>query len=114
TGTLFCDGAGVVVLKDFDKAIEDGDTIFAKIRGVGINNDGSNKGSFSAPSVEGQAEVIRKALSDAKVSPSEISYVEAHGTATPLGDPIEIEGLKTAFGPQEKSGYCGIGSVKSN
>jgi len=114
TGTLFCDGAGVIVLKDFEKAVEDGDTIYAKILGVGINNDGSNKGSFSAPSVEGQAEVIRKALCDAQTPPSDISYVEAHGTATPLGDPIEIEGLKTAFGAQGKSGYCGVGSVKSN
>jgi len=114
TGTMFSDGAGVVVLKDFDQAIVDGDTVYAKILGVGINNDGGNKGSFSAPSAEGQAEAIQKALSDAGVSPSDISYVEAHGTATPLGDPIEIEGLKMAFGFQEKSGYCGIGSVKSN
>src|SRR5690606_34230195 len=114
TGTMFSDGAGVVVLKDFDQAIADGDTVYAKILGVGINNDGGNKGSFSAPSAEGQAEAIQKALSDAGVSPSDISYVEAHGTATPLGDPIEIEGLKMAFGFQEKSGYCGIGSVKSN
>lgn len=114
TGTLFCDGAGVVVLKDFNQAVEDGDTIYAKILGIGVNNDGSNKGSFSAPSAEGQAEAIRMAHSDANVHPSAISYVEAHGTATPLGDPIEVEGLKLAFGTQSKSEYCGIGSVKSN
>jgi len=114
TGTMFSDGAGVVVLKDFEQAVADGDIIFAKILGVGINNDGGNKGSFSAPSAEGQAEAIRKAISDAGVSPSNISYVEAHGTATPLGDPIEIEGLKMAFGPQQKERFCGVGSVKSN
>lgn len=114
SGTLFCDGAGVVLLKDFDKAVADGDTIYAKIIGIGVNNDGSKKGSFSAPSAEGQAEVIRKALTDAEVSPSAISYIEAHGTATPLGDPIEIEGLKMAFGQQQQSGFCAIGSVKSN
>src|SRR5690606_30068571 len=114
TGTMFCDGAGVVVLKDFEQAIADGDTVFAKILGIGINNDGGYKGSFSAPSAEGQAEVIRKALFDARVMPSQISYVEAHGTATPMGDPIEVEGLKLAFGSQLNSEYCGIGSVKSN
>lgn len=113
-GTVFSDGAGVVLLKSLDQAIKDGDTILGVIKGVGINNDGGNKGSFTAPSTEGQAGAITNALKDAKISPSEISYVEAHGTATPLGDPIEIEGLRLAFGNQPVNGYCAIGSIKSN
>jgi len=113
-GTVFSDGAGVVLLKDFNQAKEDGDLIYGLIKGVGINNDGGDKGSFTAPSVEGQADAIRKAIQDAKISPSSISYLEAHGTATPVGDPIEIEGLKMAFGAQEKNGFCAIGSIKSN
>lgn len=113
-GTIFSDGAGVLLLKRLEDAEHDGDTIHALISGVGINNDGGNKGSFTAPSTEGQADAISLALSDAKVNPSEISYVETHGTATPVGDPIEIEGLKMAFGEQEKQGFCAIGSIKSN
>ncbi|PWT77347.1 MAG: type I polyketide synthase, partial [Bacteroidetes bacterium] len=113
-GTVFSDGAGVVLLKDLEKAKKDGDTIFAVIKGVGINNDGGGKGSFSAPSAEGQAGAIRMAIEDANVDPSTITYVEAHGTATPLGDPIELEGLTMAFGQQDKKQYCAIGSIKSN
>jgi amino acid adenylation domain-containing protein len=113
-GTVFSDGAGIVLLKKLDQAIKDGDTIFSIIKGVGINNDGGGKGSFTAPSAEGQAGAIRMAISDAGIDPSRISYIEAHGTATPLGDPIEIEGLKLAFGPQKKVQYCALGSVKSN
>ncbi len=113
-GTVFSDGAGVVLLKKLDQAIKDGDTIFSVIRGVGMNNDGGGKGSFTAPSAEGQAGAIRMAIGDAGVDPARISYIEAHGTATPLGDPIEIEGLNLAFGPQEKKQYCALGSVKSN
>src|SRR5690606_40720358 len=109
TGTMFSDGAGVVVLKDFEQAVADGDIIFAKILGVGINNDGGNKGSFSAPSAEGQAEAIRKAISYAGVSFNHNSYVQAHATATPLGDPIENDGLKMAFRPQQKDRFGGIG-----
>lgn len=113
-GTLFSDGAGVVLLKNLDLAKKDGDLIHGIIRGIGINNDGGNKGSFSAPNSVGQAGAIAKALFDAKVNPSDISYIEAHGTATPIGDPIEIKGLNMAFGKQEKSGYCALGSLKSN
>src|SRR5690606_32948712 len=114
TGTLFCDGAGVVLLKKLKKAQEDGDTIYGVIKGVGVNNDGGDKGSFTAPSSSGQAGAIMMALDDAQIDPAEISYVEAHGTGTPIGDPIEVEGLRMAFGPQQKSNYCAIGSIKSN
>ncbi len=114
TGTVFSDGSGVVLLKDLHQAQKDGDQIYGLIKGVGINNDGGEKGSFTAPSVEGQADAIVRAIRDAKISPSTISYIEAHGTATPVGDPIEMEGLNMAFGEQEKKGYCAIGSVKSN
>lgn len=113
-GTVFSDGAGVVVLKNLEAAQKDGDTIYGIIKGIGINNDGRTKGSFTAPSAEGQADAIRRALNDGNVDPSTISYIEAHGTGTPLGDPIEFEGLKMAFGEHVKKGYCAIGSVKSN
>ena len=113
-GTVFSDGAGVVLLKSLDSAKKDGDKIYGLIKGIGVTNDGGNKGSFTAPSTEGQAVAIMKAIQDAQVSPDSISYVETHGTATPLGDPIEIEGLKIAFGKQPKNGYCAIGSIKSN
>lgn len=114
TGTVFSDGAGVVLLKPLAEAQRDGDTIFAVIKGIGVNNDGADKGSFTAPSTDGQAGAIRMALADAAVDPATISYVEAHGTATPLGDPIEIEGLTMAFGEPGKTQYCRIGSIKSN
>ena len=114
TGTIFSDGAGVVVLKNMDEAIKDGDTIFAVIKGIGLNNDGGGKGSFTAPSAEGQAAAIQMAIDNSGIDPADITYIETHGTATPLGDPIEIEGLNIAFGQQEKQQYCAIGSVKSN
>ena len=113
-GTVFSDGAGVLLLKNLEDAKKDGDVIHGVIKGVGINNDGGDKGSFTAPSIEGQAGAIANALIDADINASEISYIETHGTATPVGDPIEIEGLKLAFGEQEKNGYCAIGSIKSN
>lgn len=114
TGTLFSDGAGVVVLKNRKLAEKDGDTIFAVIKGVGLSNDGASKSSFTAPSAAGQAAAIRMALEDANVKPAQISYIEAHGTATPIGDPIEIEGLNLAFGEQHARQYCALGSLKSN
>ncbi|GAB3542057.1 amino acid adenylation domain-containing protein [Spirosoma fluminis] len=113
-GTVFSDGAGVVLLKSLEAAQRDGDTIYAVIKGIGVNNDGGGKGSFTAPNADGQAEAIRMAIEDAGFDPSTISYVEAHGTATPLGDPIEIEGLKAAFGDQDRTQFCAIGSIKSN
>ncbi|MBO0933261.1 polyketide synthase [Fibrella aquatilis] len=114
SGTVFSDGAGVVLLKTLADARRDGDTVLAVIKGVGVNNDGGGKGSFTAPSAEGQAGAIRQALHDGQIDPATISYVEAHGTATPLGDPIEIEGLTMAFGPDVPVKNCAIGSIKSN
>jgi len=114
TGTVFSDGVGAVLLKKLDLAIKDGDKIYAVIKGVGVNNDGFTKSSFTAPSSEGQAGAISAAIADAGISASEISYVEAHGTATPIGDPIEFEGLVDAFGLQTEKQFCAIGSVKSN
>ncbi|MBF4464319.1 polyketide synthase [Flavobacterium sp. LC2016-12] len=113
-GTVFSDGAGVVLLKRLEEAEKDGDIIYGVIKGVGVNNDGGDKGSFMAPSPKGQAGAIINAFNDAQISPSTITYMEAHGTATPIGDPIEIEGLKIAYGKQEKNGYCALGSIKSN
>ena len=113
-GTVFSDGAGIILLKSLENAKKDGDFIYGVIKGIGINNDGGGKGSFTAPSVEGQADAISRALRDAQILPSDISYVETHGTATPLGDPIEMEGLHKAYGEQDKKNYCAIGSIKSN
>ncbi|WP_242524970.1 polyketide synthase [Lysobacter changpingensis] len=114
-GTVFGDGAAVVLLKRLSDAIADGNPVYAVIRGSALNNDGANRASFTAPSSEGQAAVVALAHDKAGVDPRSISYVEAHGTATPLGDPIEIEGLTRAFrrGTQD-SGFCRIGSLKSN
>ena len=92
TGTVFSDGAGVVLLKSREDAERDGDTVYAIIKGIGINNDGADKGSFGGPSAQGQAGAIAMAINDAGIEPASISYIEAHGTATPLGDPIEMEG----------------------
>jgi 3-oxoacyl-(acyl-carrier-protein) synthase/thioesterase domain-containing protein/acyl carrier protein len=112
-GTVMSNGVGLVVLKRYQDAIADKDHIYAVIRGYGINNDGSAKVGYSAPSVEGQTKAIASALAIAGVDPETISYVEAHGTGTVLGDPIEIQGLTGAFS-SKKNGYCALGSVKSN
>jgi amino acid adenylation domain-containing protein len=112
-GTVFGDGVGIVVLKMLEDAIADGDNIYAVVKGSAINNDGNKKLGYTAPSTQGQADVIRKALRAAKVNAEDISYIEAHGTGTPLGDPNEIEALKQAFNT-EKKGYCRIASVKTN
>ncbi|MFC5439089.1 amino acid adenylation domain-containing protein [Rhodanobacter ginsenosidimutans] len=114
-GTLFSSGGAVVALKRVAEAIADGDTIYAVIRGVGVNNDGGDKASFTAPSVRGQAAVIAQALASADVEADSIGYVEAHGTATPLGDPIEVAALTRAFGASPATGdSCWLGSVKGN
>ncbi len=112
-GTIFGNGIGVVVLKPLEKAIADGDQIYAVIKGSAINNDGKDKVGYTAPSVKGQRAVIEKALEVSKVSPESISYVETHGTGTALGDPVEIEALRQAYSSGQK-GYCAIGSVKTN
>ncbi len=113
SGTIWGDGVGVVALKRLELAQRDNDNILAVIKGSAVNNDGARKAEFTAPSASGQAEVISAALRMAEVDPETIQYVEAHGTGTKLGDPIEIEGLKRAFGTNNK-GFCAIGSVKSN
>ncbi len=113
-GTSFSDGCGIIVLKRLDDAVRDKDHIYAVIKGAALNNDGSDKASFTAPSVRGQAEVIAMAQADAGVTPSEVTYVETHGTATPLGDPIEVEALTLAFGGKTNGHHCVIGSIKSN
>jgi amino acid adenylation domain-containing protein len=114
-GTVFSDGAAVVLLKRLPDALRDGDPIYATLRGGAINNDGATKASFTAPNAAGQAAVIALALRDAGVSARDVSYVEAHGTATPLGDPIEIDGLTQAFrATTDDTGFCAIGSLKSN
>lgn len=115
TGTMFCDGAGLVALKRLDDALADGDTIYAVIRGSAKNNNGSRTGSFLAPSVEGQAEVIAMAQARAAIPVETIGYVEAHGTGTPLGDPIEVEALSKVFGERtDKKQFCYIGSIKGH
>lgn len=116
SGTVFSDGAGLVLLKELDCALKDGNEILGVIKGIGLNNDGKDKMSFTAPSVKGQKEAIKMAIRDAGISPDEIEYVEGHGTATPIGDPIEIKALHDAY---MELGFKGehpvsIGSVKSN
>ena len=112
-GTVMSNGVGIVVLKRLQDATADKDHIFAVIRGYGINNDGSGKVGYSAPSVDGQAEAIASAIAMSDIDPETITYAEAHGTGTILGDPIEIQGLANAFHTTKKQ-YCAIGSVKSN
>jgi amino acid adenylation domain-containing protein len=114
-GTVFSDGAAVVLLKRLSDALRDGNPIHSVILGSAVNNDGGAKASFTAPSSEGQATVIANAQADAGVPARSIGYLEAHGTATPMGDPIEIEGLVKAFRRSTgDTGFCRIGSVKSN
>ncbi|MET3855753.1 acyl transferase domain-containing protein [Rhizobium sp. OAE497] len=96
-GTVFASGAGVVALKRLEDALRDGDRVYAVIRGYAVNNDGSEKVGFTAPSIAGQANVISAAIANAGVEPETIGYIECHGTATPLGDPIEFGGLSEAF-----------------
>ncbi|RKH64619.1 type I polyketide synthase, partial [Corallococcus llansteffanensis] len=114
-GTVAGNGAGVVVLKLLADALRDGDTIRAVIKGSAVNNDGQQKVGYTAPSIEGQTEVIADALAYAGLGGDDIGYVEAHGTGTSLGDPIEIAALTRAFRKTtERTGFCGIGSLKTN
>ena len=114
-GTVFGSAVGLLVLKRLEDAVADGDHIYAVIKGSAINNDGSQKVGYTAPSVTGQAEVILEAQALAGLDPETISYVEAHGTGTVLGDPIEIRALTQAFRAKTaKTGFCAIGSLKSN
>src|SRR6202041_1575861 len=115
TGTVFSHGAGVVLLKRLEDAIADRDHITAVIRGFGVNNDGSMKAGYMAPGVDGQAGVIAAAQAMAGVKARSIAYIEAHGTATPLGDPIEVAALTKAFRENTlRNGFCALGSTKAN
>ena len=113
-GTVFGCGAGVVLLKRLEDALADGDPIYAVIKGFAVNNDGSEKVGYTAPGVEGQANVIAMAHAAADVDPASITYLEAHGTATPLGDPIEFTALTRAFRARtEAKGFCALGTAKA-
>jgi amino acid adenylation domain-containing protein len=115
SGTIFGSGAGVVLLKRLDEAVVDGDHIYAVILGCGLSNDGAEKVGFTAPSIDGQVAAIAQALAQAGVDARSIGYVECHGTATPLGDPIEIAALIKAFRlSTEDTQFCAIGSAKGN
>ncbi|EMS73662.1 SDR family NAD(P)-dependent oxidoreductase [Ruminiclostridium cellobioparum] len=113
-GTVWGEGVGILFLKKLSKALADGDNIHAVIKGSAINNDGASNG-ITAPNAEAQEAVIISAWEEAKINPETISYIEAHGTGTILGDPIEIKGLTNAFRRYtNKNQFCGIGSVKTN
>lgn len=114
-GTVFGSGAGIIVLRRLEDALSAGDTIYAVVKGSAVNNDGSSKAGYTAPSVDGQAEVIARAQAVAGVGPDSISYIEAHGTGTQLGDPVEIQALTKAFRAKcDGRQFCALGSVKSS
>ncbi len=114
-GTLFGSGAGVLVLRRMEDALADGDNILAVLKSSAVNNDGAGKVSYMAPSVDGQAAAIHEALMVADINPDSIDYVECHGTGTPIGDPIEIAALTSAYQREtDKKQFCGVGSVKAN
>lgn len=113
-GTNFGDGVGMVALKRLSEAIEDGDTVLAVVKGSAVNNDGFDKIGYTAPSATGQQAVITEAHAVAGVDSGTIGYVEAHGTATSLGDPVEFTALREAFAHGERRSPCVLGSVKAN
>lgn len=114
-GTVFGSGAGVLALKRLSEAREDGDTVYAVIKASAVNSDGANRVGFTAPSLDGQAEVVLRAQKVGEVDPSTVTYVETHGTATTLGDPVEVAALTKVFRQSTDAvGYCAIGSVKTN
>jgi acyl transferase domain-containing protein/acyl carrier protein len=114
-GTVFGSGGGIVVLKRLADAIADGDSIHAIIKSSAVNNDGAEKAGYTAPSVNSQADAVVEALANAGVGADSISYVEAHGSGTPVGDPIEVLALTKAFREStQRTGFCAIGSVKTN
>ncbi|MET0397623.1 MAG: amino acid adenylation domain-containing protein [Longimicrobiaceae bacterium] len=112
-GTVGGSGVGVVVLKRLSDALADGDRVHAVILGSAVNNDGAAKVGYSAPGVDGQVEVVAMAQAVADVPPESVTLLEAHGTATPMGDPVEVAALTRAFGTEER-GFCALGSVKGN
>ncbi|MCX6520258.1 MAG: SDR family NAD(P)-dependent oxidoreductase [Actinobacteria bacterium] len=114
-GTVFGSGTGVIVLRRLQDALDDGDQVYAVIKGTAVNNDGSQKVGYLAPSVDGQAACIAEALAVADVDADSVTYVECHGTGTAMGDPIEVAALTQAFREgTDKVGFCGLGSVKTN
>ncbi|WP_107656420.1 hybrid non-ribosomal peptide synthetase/type I polyketide synthase [Nocardia suismassiliense] len=114
-GTVSAGGAGIVVLKRLKDALAENDTVYAVIRGSAVNNDGGRAVGFTAPSVDGQIEVLTAAYAAAAIDPATITYLQAHGTATALGDPVEVRALTTAFRRAgDRTGYCALGSVKGN
>lgn len=114
-GTVFGSGVAVLALRRLEDAVAGGDHIHAVIRGSAINNDGAGKVGYLAPSVDGQATVIAEALAVSGLEPAAIDYIEAHGTGTPIGDPIEVAALRQVFGPSgPRPAPCGLGSVKAN
>lgn len=113
-GTGWGEGAAAILIKPLNKAVADGDNIYAVIKGSAINQDGRSNG-ITAPNPLAQEKLIKSALKDAEVDPDTITYIEAHGTGTRLGDPIEIEGITRAFSAYtDRKRFCGIGSVKTN
>ncbi|MFE0729509.1 amino acid adenylation domain-containing protein [Streptomyces antibioticus] len=114
-GMVGGEGAVVVLLKDARAAVRDGDHIHALVRGVGMNNDGARKAGYYAPSLTGQSELIASVLDRAGVRAESVRYLEAHGTGTVIGDPVEVNAVSGAFRRHtQATGFCGIGSVKAN
>jgi acyl transferase domain-containing protein/thioesterase domain-containing protein len=113
-GTVFGSGGGIVALRRLEDALADGDEVRAVIRSTAVNNDGSQKAGYLAPSVHGQAGAAAEALAVAGIDPASVSYIEAHGTGTPIGDPIELAALKEAYDVGQGPHTCGLGSVKTN
>lgn len=112
SGMMYGNGAGVVLLKRLEDAVADNDYIYAVVRSFAVNNDGSDKVGFTAPSVRGQEDVLREALDLAEVDPGSVTYIETHGTGTPMGDPMEVRALESVYGAS--SVPCALGSVKTN
>lgn len=115
-GTVLSNGCGVVVLRRLSDALKDNDHILGVIKGWALNNDGSAKVGFTAPSIDGQMTCVKDALKRAEVAPTEVESIEAHGTGTLMGDPLEVAALSKAYGYEthQQSQYCALGSVKAN
>jgi len=115
SGTVFGSGIGLVAMRRLPEALQDGDCVRAVIRGSAVNNDGALKSGYTAPSVQGQTAVIREALAVAGIEPDTVTYIQAHGTATLLGDPVEVAALTEAYGSSRRAkATCALGSVKTN
>ncbi len=113
-GIVRSEGAGVIVLKPLSQAIADGDRVYAVVRGSAVNSDGRSKG-IMAPDRQAQEQVLREAYQKAQISPAQVQFIEAHGTGTRLGDPIEVQALGAVLGVDRPAGrYCALGSVKTN